>query len=267
MSLFVEFFWVQTESARIFEKKLRSRCNYLILAGIFQSVTNKIEIEFKYIIMRKLILSATLLFAVVLSWAGTLDNGLFVSKSHSVQQFSRLLIEGEFEVYLHYGLKAGLRVEATQATMDRILVDQDGETLAVRTSSVPGAAPEKAVLHITIDQLVQLSAKDVQSMEAVGPIWFDNLQVFIQSHGKTNLNLIGNSLQLNTTGAGDVHLKGTIKEVLVNNQGIGTIVTEDLCIGRLVFAQFKQSPFEVKLGENGAMRLQQRAAKSSDVRS
>jgi hypothetical protein len=217
--------------------------------------------------MRKLILSATMFFAVVLSWAGTTDNGQIFSKNHSVQHFNRLLIEGDFEVYLHYGVEASLRVEATSAVMDRILVDQDGETLAVRTSSVHGAPQEKAVLHITIDQLVQLSAKDVQSMEAVGPIWFDNLQVYIQSHGKTNLNLIGNSLQLNTTGAGDIHLKGTIKEVMVNNQGIGTIVTEDLCIGRLVFAQFKQSPFEVKLGENGSMRLQQRAAKSSDVRS
>jgi hypothetical protein len=179
-----------------------------------------------------------------------------VKKQVVVQSYNRLFIEGDFDVHLHYGTSSDVHIESSAEAMNNILIDQDGDALVIRTASGIPSDAGKMVLHISLGDLVQLQLKDVHSVESVTPIWFDKLSAFIQSHSKTQLKLVGNELYLNVSGSGDVHLDGTIKEAQIRNEGIGSVVTQQLCVNRLILLPNATSNMDIQWTNGGSLRMQ-----------
>jgi hypothetical protein len=206
--------------------------------------------------MKKMTFILALFVSLTQTYAFDAELPRMTTKNYKFTEFKQLLIEGAFEVYLNYGVSSEMSIQASPTVMNHLLIDQEGDMLAIRTTDGLIANNERAILVITVGNLSQISAKDVHSLETLNPMWFENLNVFIHSHARSNLNLIGNALKLQTTGAGDVHISGTIKDVTVSNQGLGAIITEDLCIGKLVMAQTANTPFELNINDKGKLKMQ-----------
>ncbi len=179
-----------------------------------------------------------------------------VKKQVVVQSFNRLLIEGDFEVHLHYGTTSDVQIESSAEAMENILIDQDGDALVIRTASGIPSNAGKMVLHIALGDLVLLQLKDVHSVESVTPIWFNKLSAFIQSHSNTRLKLVGNELHLNVSGSGDVYLDGAIKEAQIRNEGIGSVLTQQLCVDRLILLPKVKSNMDIQWMSGGSLRMQ-----------
>lgn len=198
--------------------------------------------------MKKFFLATMLMTLFTsLAIAKSVDKPVTSKVNYEVKEFSNLLIEGAFDVYLIYGLQSSVSIESSKIALDQILVDQEGDLLAIRSKNNGSISTEKIVLIITVNDLAQVSVKDVTSFETLNPMWFDTLLMYLDVHGKTTLNMIGSEFKLHTAGSGDVHLSGTISNVNVSNNGIGSITTEDLCIGRLIMTQGKQPSVEMNL--------------------
>lgn len=207
--------------------------------------------------------------SLMLSWVNASGPSLspLVKKQFVVQPFNQLYIEGDFEVHLHYGTSLDIQLETSPAVLKNILIDQVGDALAIRTTSDIPAEAGRMVLHIAINNLVQLHLKDVQSVESLNPIWFDKLNAFIQTHSTTHLKLVGNELHLNTSGGGDVYLRGAIKEAHIRNEGIGSVLTEQLCVDRLILLPKAHSNTDIQWISGGTLRMQPVPASLEFIRS
>jgi hypothetical protein len=176
------------------------------------------------------------------------------TQKYEVTSFDKLVIDGNFEVHLFYGLHAAVTVTTDENIQANVLIDNDANTLYIRTKE-NGDTDTKIILNVTVNNLEKMSFKDVYLVKSVNFLWFNNLIVDINTHGKAEFNLTAKRLSINMEGAGDIYLSGQIDELSIKNSGIGAFYTDDVKVETLNVQQTTNQNIELKLSNKKGIEV------------
>jgi hypothetical protein len=196
--------------------------------------------------LKSTLLGLILSFSVVAQAAIVHGNGTITAYKYEVPTYSQLYVDGNFDVILAYGTHASVTVTTDENLQDAVLIDNDGTTLYIRTKENTGNATQMK-LYITVNNLQQMGFKDVTSVTSSGVLWFKSLDLMVNTLGSTKLQLVANKLNATIEGAGDLYLSGTVDEVIINNNGLGSVYTEDLSNGKLTLNHKGNRSVEMKV--------------------
>ncbi len=186
-----------------------------------------------------------------------------ITRDVKIESFKHLLIDGAFDVYLVYGIEEAVNIKTTAIAMESVLIDQEGESLFIRTQNDNSQNTEKIIVVITVKALEYVSIKDVFSFEIVNPMWVNNLNMYVHSHGKISLNLVGSSLNLITSGSGNLYLDGSLHSAHIVNHGIGSVVIEKSCVEIMSVQQDDYNSIEFNQKDFGSLKVSSKSKNST----
>jgi hypothetical protein len=151
------------------------------------------------------------------------NTGKVVRQTRPVPAFSRLRIDGVFDVYLRQGDKEALQIEAREGMLSRITTETRNGTLELGLKR--GLSMRKTVIkvYITVRDLEKLTIGGVASVKSDTPLRLGQLELEQHSVGTTQLALHCDRLTARITGVGALQLTGSGREVDMHNTGVGAI--------------------------------------------
>ena len=202
----------------------------------------------KTLVFKSFILGLFLTINTAMSAEIINGNGVVSTYTYEVPTFSKLMVDGNFDIVLSYGIQTNVTVKTDENLQNEVLIDTDGTTLFVRTKESVGNA-SAMTLYITVGNLNEMGFKDVLSVKTSDALWFTNLDLKLNTLGKTSIQLAAQKLNATIEGAGDLHLSGMVEELNVNNQGVGSLFTSDLRAKKMTIQSKSNRNIEIKAQE------------------
>lgn len=154
-------------------------------------------------------------------------------RTYSVTDFDRVTVEGPYVVRLVTGRTTTARASGPQASIDRVIIDTQGQTLRIRPNrSAWGGNPgtQQGVLEIT------LSTRSLRSARVIGPGRLDiegleGLRVELILEGSGRLAATGvaaDNLSLGLRGSGRLEVSGRAQSLRADVQGSGDLAASGL---------------------------------------
>jgi hypothetical protein len=149
-------------------------------------------------------------------------------RTYSVTDFNRVIVEGPYLVQLSVGGPSRAVASGTQAGLDRVTVDVQGQTLRIRRNrSAWGGTPGADLGPVTI----RLATRNLRSARLIGPATLDvdgarglNLEFLVEGSGRIRAtNVAADNLSLALVGSGGLDVAGTAKALTGNFQGTGNV--------------------------------------------
>lgn len=209
--------------------------------------------------IKQLVLSLSILFFAFNGKAEIVNGtGVVTRTSYTVESVKNLVVEGNFDVILTYGNESALTIETDSNLQGNVLVNDENGVLHIRIKENTGKST-KMNLYLTINQMESMGFQDVASIKATNFLWFNNLDLTLNTIGKTDLKLAANKMSIQLEGAGDLHLSGNVNELKINNSGLGTIITKDLVSENVTIVQPKNRNVELKVGKQESLEVRMSA--------
>lgn len=205
-------------------------------------------------------LTTSLVFGLIMSFTMSANaeiingNGSINSKNYETATYKQLIVDGNFDVYLSYGTQASVTVMTDENLQNSVLIDNDGTTLFIRTKENVGTA-SIMTLYITVNSLEQMGFKDVVSINSTEALWFNSLKLNLNTFGTTKLQLACKTLDATIDGAGDLQLTGSVENLSVQNNGMGSLFINDLQTERVVLNQKGVRTIEMKMTNDKASEV------------
>ncbi|MBD0257179.1 MAG: DUF2807 domain-containing protein [Cytophagales bacterium] len=155
------------------------------------------------------------------------DTGNVVRQTRPVPAFSRLHIDGVFEVHLRQGDTTALQIEAREGLMSRITTETEDGTLKLDLKRGLNMRKTTIKVYITVRDLEKLRIGGVASVKSDTPLRLGRLELEQHSVGTTQLALQCDRLTARITGVGTLQLTGSGREVEMHNTGVGAIKAAD----------------------------------------
>lgn len=181
-------------------------------------------------------------------------NGSVSSYNYEVPSYTKLKVEGNFDVYLSFGTQPSVTVKTDDNLQDAVLIDSDGTTLFIRTKENMGETTQLAI-YITVNTLDQMAFKDVISINSTEALWFNSLNLNLNTFGSTKLQLACKNLNATIEGAGDLYLTGTVEHLNITNNGMGNLYTSDLSTRKVTMNQRGNKSIEMKMVNEKALEV------------
>ncbi len=154
-------------------------------------------------------------------------------RTYSVTDFDRVVVEGPYVVRLVTGRPTAARASGPQASLDRVIVDTQGQTLRIRPNRSAwggNAGAQQGVLEIT------LSTRSLRSARVIGAGRLDiegvqGLRVDLSLEGSGRLAATGvaaDNLSLGLLGSGRIEVGGRARALRADVQGSGDLAASDL---------------------------------------
>ena len=149
-------------------------------------------------------------------------------RRYSVTDFDRVVVEGPYIVRLTTGQPSSAVAHGTRESLDRLLVDVQGQTLRIRRNrSAWGGTPGADAGPLT----VELSTRLLRSARLVGPASLDidgaeGLRVDFTVEGSGRLraaNVDADNLSIGLLGSGKLELAGRARSLRADVQGTGDV--------------------------------------------
>lgn len=179
---------------------------------------NKIKIVYGLIVVSFLFLSCD---------AGIVGNGDVQTRTKSIEDFNRLEIAGNFNIYFEQTGRPGLKIEADENIMDIIEVSQTGKTLEIRTE-VNIIRAKKKDLYITFDELKKIEITGAVEIRSEDRLKFKTLDITGGGAADINLDMEADWLRIDISGAADFDLTGEAREADLIISGAGGFDLIDL---------------------------------------
>jgi hypothetical protein len=151
------------------------------------------------------------------------DTGNVVRQTRPVPAFSRLRIDGVFDVHLRQGDKEALQIEAREGMLSRIITRTEDGTLELSLERGLRMRKKGIKVYITVQNLKKLTIGGVASVKSEALLQLDQLELEQHSVGTTQLALRCDRLTARLTGVGALELTGSGREVEMHNTGVGAI--------------------------------------------
>ncbi|MFZ5705543.1 MAG: head GIN domain-containing protein [Pseudomonadota bacterium] len=159
------------------------------------------------------------------------------SRNFAVAGFSRIVVEGPYDVEVRTGGRPEASARGPQDQLDRLIIAVDGDTLVVKTrrsawSWNAGRNATRVAITAPALRSVQLSGSgNIVLDQAKGPAF----SAGVSGSGDMRIGRIdADKLSLRVTGSGDLAASGTVQNVEASVTGSGDIMARDLTTGGLI---------------------------------
>ncbi len=155
------------------------------------------------------------------------DTGNVIRQTRPVSAFSRLQIDGVFDVHLRQGDTPDLQIEAREGLMSRITTETEDGTLKLGLERGVRMRKTSIKVYVTVRDLEKLSINGVATVKSDAPLRLGRLELEQHSVGTTQLALQCDQLTARITGVGTLQLTGSGRQVEMHNTGVGAIKAAD----------------------------------------
>ncbi len=158
---------------------------------------------------------------------GIVGNGDVEERVEDINNFDRLYISGNFNVYLSQDRQVGLKIEADENLQDIIEVRQIGDKLIIECDRTIIRA-KKNDLHITVRDLQKLDLSGAIDIRTEEILDLESLSVFSSGALDMNFEVEARRLRIDISGAAECDLEGKVNEVTLILSGAGDFNSLDM---------------------------------------
>jgi hypothetical protein len=163
---------------------------------------------------------------------GIVGNGKVETRDQKIGNFNRLVIAGNFHVFLIPSEKPSLRMEMDENLYDIVKVNEEGSTLRIETRLNILQAREKS-LYIGIKDLEKMELSGAIKMVSDSVLRLGSLNIMVTGAARLDFAIEAKSLKVDLSGASECDFRGKVDELRVQLSGAGDIDALDL-IARVV---------------------------------
>ncbi len=156
-------------------------------------------------------------------------NGDMVMRDHDIDEFSKLSLEGNFEVFLKSGDHPVLSIEIDENLEDYIEVYTRNETLII-SSTKRIRSKDGIKIFLTYKNLNRLSSSGASSIYTENPIRTKELKVSLSGAGMIDLELETRNLEIQLSGAGMITVEGETNFLDLGMSGAGSFEGGNLIV-------------------------------------
>lgn len=153
-------------------------------------------------------------------------NGTIVEDQRTVEDFSSLEINGNYEIILSQG-PAGVMIQTDSNLLPYIQTEVKRNTLHL-TSTEELEGTDGITLRVSYPELEKLSIGGAAKITNEGTLSGRDLEVAVRGAGMVELNVDVRKLELNMEGASSLNLNGTAQQLDANLDGAGNLAAYDL---------------------------------------
>jgi len=163
---------------------------------------------------------------------GIIGNGKVETRDQKIGNFTRLVIAGNFHVFLEPSDKPTLRMEMDENLYDIVKVNEEGSTLRIETRLNILQAHEKN-LYIGIKDLEKMELSGAIKLVSDSVLRLGSLNIMATGAARLDFEIEAKSLKVDLSGASECDFRGKVDELRVQLSGAGDIDALDL-IARVV---------------------------------
>ena len=151
---------------------------------------------------------------------GIVGNGDVETRTEEVGPFNRVIISGNFHVFLEQSSKSYLRFEMDENLFDILRIKETGSTLRIETEMNIIRAREKKIF-IGTPEVDKLDLSGAVELSTDGSFKAKSLVISCSGAVELNLELETERLKLDLSGASDCNISGTTNQLTVDISGAG----------------------------------------------
>ncbi len=172
----------------------------------------------------------TIILIIILMIAcqgGIMGNGKVETKERDIGNFSRLVISGNFNVFLDPAGKPALKMEMDENLFDIVSVTEEGETLRIETRINILQARKKS-LYITFRDLDKLDLSGAVTIVSDSVLKVSSLGIKAAGAARLEFEIEGENLKMDMSGASECDLRGKVNDLRIRLTGAGDFDMADL---------------------------------------
>lgn len=173
------------------------------------------------IILSKIVFSALLVITTLQAYSQ-------VTKTLTLDEFSKISLNISADVYIELGNKQEVIVEGTQKLIDLLETDIKGEKWSIEYSENNVRTNNNLTIRITLPLLESAKVNSSGDIHGKGTFKADDFKASINGSGDLTLILDVKELDLSINGSGDMHLSGKAESVDISINGSGDIKAGEL---------------------------------------
>ena len=152
-----------------------------------------------------------------------------MTEERTISSFSKLSIQGVFNLYLSQGEKESLRIEADEQTMNEIITRNDGDQLIIELEKGFELFDREQInLYLTIQDLTSFEFEGVGNIKTESVLRLKDLDLKGNGVGNTKLELEANRIDAEFNLVGNLTLSGKVETIDLKNNGLGNLDASDL---------------------------------------
>ena len=156
-------------------------------------------------------------------------NGKVRSEQREVTHFNKIEADGVFNIILTQGDEESVKVETDENIQELILTSVENEVLKISMKDSTSIDKMKKInIHVSFSDLSKINSNGVGSLKSANKLNLKDFELDCKGVGATELNLDAERLTINSEIVGALVLSGAVKEVIINNKGLGAISAFDL---------------------------------------
>ena len=161
-------------------------------------------------------------------------NGNVVTQERTITSFTRLSIDGVFNVFINQGEKEVVKVETDENLQSVIETINTGSTLNIKWKEKASVKKStKMNIYVTIKELKSRDISGVGDVSTTSILKLENLELKISGVGNTSLEMNCKSFTADISSVGNIKLKGTADNVSVTASGTGNLKALDFIVKKL----------------------------------
>lgn len=172
--------------------------------------------------MKKLLIFSLLALILQSCGAGIDGNGNVQEKEHDVEEFDRIEVSGNFEIYVRSANKSSLVVVADENLHDYIEVEVKRGILYVDTKERLGHF-EKLELLVDMERFEGAKISGAGTLKSKGILIGDEVEIDFSGAVDADLKLECRELDFDMSGAAEISLSGVAQKASFDISGAGNI--------------------------------------------
>lgn len=175
-----------------------------------------------------MVLTAILLIILMAACqGGIVGNGKVETRNEKVGDFDRLVINGNFHVYLEQTDTPYLKLEMDENLLDITRITEEGSTLRIETKVNIIQAREKN-LFIGVKDVEKFDLGGAVKMEADSTLKLPNLSIVASGAVRLDFAIETEKLHIDVAGASEIDLRGKVDQLRMQLSGAGDLDAYDL---------------------------------------
>lgn len=161
---------------------------------------------------------------------GIVGNGKVETRQEKIGNFDRLVIAGNFHVFLEQSDTPSLRMEMDENLYDIVKVKEEGSTLRIESRLNILQARDKN-LYIGVRDLEKMELTGAIKMVSGSVLKMRSLSILASGAARIDFEIEAKTLKIDISGASECDFRGKVDELRVQLSGAGDIDALDLIAG------------------------------------